>query len=361
MGQHSPTTAPLPAAERMVDPPPRPAVAGRAALGRAGPEDGLPRVSVVIPTHRRPGLLRRCLLALFRQEYPPDRLEVVVVEDGGPAGAERLIDELRAAGAPIALRYAHVPKSGPAAARNAGWRLAAGEIIAFTDDDTVPAADWIAAAVRSFALGADAVSGRTVVPTSARPSDAERNAKGLERASFATCNAFCRRDRLVAVGGFDPRFTRAYREDSDLEFTLLDAGARVVRNDAAVVEHPPRPERPFVSLSQQRNQLFDALLYRKHPARFRARIRAGPPWRYYAIAAGQLASVLAAALGRPRAAVAAAGLWLPLAGCFCAERLRGGRADPGQLAEMAITSLLIPPVAIYWRLRGAWTFRTPFL
>ena len=321
----------------------------------------LPSVSVVIPTFRRPDLLRRCLEALLRQEYPADRLEVIVVEDDGPGSAEAAVDELRDAGAAISIRYAWVAPSGPGAARNAGWRQARGDVIAFTDDDTIPDSDWVAEGVRAIRAGADAVSGRTVVPLSERPTDAERNTQGLERATFATCNAFCRRDWLERVGGFDPRFRRAYREDSDLEFSLLDAGARVVRHDAAVVVHPPRAERPLVSLEQQRHQMYDALLFRKHPRWFRARIRRRPPVRHYAIVLSQAGSVAALLAGRPKLAGLLTGVCLILVGRFFSERARGTRRDAGHLAELAVTSALIPPVAVYWRLRGAWTFRVPFL
>lgn len=315
-------------------------------------------VSVVIPTRGRPELLKRCLQALTDQEYPADRFEVVVVEDGGPGPAGQVVGEL--AGRPT-MRYVPVPRGGPAAARNAGWRLARGEIVAFTDDDTVPDRRWIAEAVRSFADGADAVSGRTIVPIPPRPTDAQRNTRGLEQATFATCNAFCRRGWLERVGGFDPRFTRAYREDSDLEFTLLDAGAGIVHNDAAIVYHPPRAERPFVSLKHQRNQFFDPLLYRKHRRRFRGCIRAAPPWRHYAITAAQAASLLGLVVGHRSVARVAGIAWISMVGHFCVQRLRGADLSVDHVAEMALTSVLIPPLAIYWRLRGAWAFRVPFL
>ena len=339
-----------------------------------------PIVSVVVPTYRRPELLARCVRALVAQEYPADRLQVIVVEDGGVevgvpregrlgggkpersgAGASEWVVADARAETSIELVYLRVPSAGPAAARNAGWRRAVGEIVAFTDDDTIPDRRWVTEAIRCFAAGADAVTGRTVVPLPDRPTDAERNVRGLESASFATCNAFCRRDLLAAVGGFDPRFRWAYREDSDLEFRLLDAGARIVRNDAAVVVHPPRLERPFVSLRQQQNQLFDALLYRKHPARFRATIAAGPPWRYYAIAAAQLLNLAGIAAGRPALAAGAGAVWLGLVGRFCAARLQGASRRPAHVADMLVTSLLIPPLALYWRLRGALQFRVRFL
>ena len=50
-------------------------------------------LSVVIPTHRRPDKLAGCLEALAASDYPSGKLEVVVVEDGGPTPE---LDELRA-------------------------------------------------------------------------------------------------------------------------------------------------------------------------------------------------------------------------------------------------------------------------
>lgn len=321
----------------------------------------LPTVSVVIPTHHRPTLLRRCLEAVLAQTYPSDRVEIIVVEDGGPGEGERVVAELRDRNTDAGLRYLAVEQGGPGAARNAGWRVARGDAIAFTDDDTIPDAGWLEAGAQALQGGADAVSGRTVVPLADAPTDAEANVQGLERATFATCNVLVRRQWLENVGGFDPRFRRAYREDSDLEFRLLDAGARIVRSDAAVVIHPPRGERPFASVGQQRNQLYDALLFRKHPHRFRATIRKRPPMAYYAITLGQIGGPLALLLGRPRLALLATVLWTTLVGRFFAQRAAGRSRRPGHLAELALTSALIPPVAVYWRLRGAWTFRVRFL
>jgi GT2 family glycosyltransferase len=320
-----------------------------------------PSISVVIPTHGRPDLLRRCLTAVLAQEYPADRVETVVVEDGGPGEAEPVVRAVRERHPNSHIRYLAVEQGGPGAARNAGLRHAGGDIIAFTDDDTIPAPQWLRAGTQALAAEADAVSGRTVVPLPGQPTDAEANVQGLERATFATCNVFVKRAWLDRVGGFDPEFRRAYREDSDLEFRLLDAGARIVRANHAIVVHPPRPERPFASLRQQRNQFFDALLFRKHPERFRATIRRHPPFDYYAISAGQVVGLLAVLLGRPRLALAASGVWLTLVGRFLSRRAHGRSRQPGHLAELALTSALIPPLAVYWRLRGAWAYRIRFL
>jgi GT2 family glycosyltransferase len=320
-----------------------------------------PSISVVVPTHGRPELLRRCLGALLAQEYPPDRFQVVVVEDGGPAEAEPVLADLRRQYGAERLHYLAVPRGGPGAARNAGLKRATGEIVAFTDDDTIPDRCWLKAGAQALQCGADAVSGRTIVPLPDSPTDAEANVQGLERASFATCNVLVTRSWLEQVGAFDPRFRRAYREDSDLEFRLLDAGARIVRADDAVVVHPPRSERPFASLKQQGNQFYDALLYRKHPERFRATIRKHPPLAYYVITLGQLGGIVGLLTGRPRLALLATLLWSALTGRFFLRRVSGTSRLPDHLAELALTSILIPPLAVSWRLRGACAFRVPFL
>ena len=113
-------------------------------------------------------------------------------------------------------------QDGPAAARNLGWRMADGEIIAFTDDDCIPEPDWLANGVSAFVEGVAGVSGRTVVPMPANPTDNELNTTHLQRSDFITANCFYRREVLEEVGGFDERFTTAWREDSDLYFSVRE-------------------------------------------------------------------------------------------------------------------------------------------
>jgi hypothetical protein len=53
-------------------------------------------------------------------------------------------------------------------------------------------------------------------------------------------------------------------------------------------------------------------------------------------------------------------LWTAFTAQFCARRLRGTSHCPAHLAEMVLTSIAIPPLAVYWRLRGAVKFRVVF-
>ena len=319
------------------------------------------RASVVVPTFRRPDLLARCLSALSRQDFPPSDWEVLICDD---AASDATRDQVEAAArdlAPVPVRYLPITATrGPAAARNAGWRAGSGEVIAFTDDDCVPDPRWLAEGVAALdATGAGAAAGRVVVPLPPDPTDYERDAAGLEGGEFVTANAFCRREALEAVGGFDARFTAAWREDSDLQFALLTAGFAIAPAPAAVVVHPIRPGRWGVSLAQQHKARFEALLYRNFPRLYRERVAAGPPWNYYAAALAFGVGVSTVLYSWP-VAVVAFGIWLLLTAEFCLRRLRRTSKRPGHVAEMVVTSALIPFLSIYWRLRGAIAYRAWF-
>jgi GT2 family glycosyltransferase len=320
-------------------------------------------VSVIVPTYRRPDLLRRLLEALFAQDIL-ERYEILVVDD---APATRGMTSARHcwvnhSGANSCLRYLRTRGGqGPAAARNLGVHAARGEIVAFTDDDCVPEPDWLRYGVAALAGGAEGASGRVIISVSAMPTDYERNAARLEASEFVTANCFYRRSVIVGAGGFDERFRLAWREDTDLHFTLLERGARLVHARDAVVTHPIRPAPWGVSLSQQRKSQYNALLYRKHPRLYRERVQPAPPWRYYMIVGALFGGAVNYATRHRRLAAACSCLWFFLTLRFCLSRLRATSRAPIHLAEMAVTSALIPPLSIYWRLRGAIRFRTFFL
>lgn len=358
-------------------------------------------VSVVVPTYRRHDLLEKCLQALVAQDLDPAGYEVIIADDDASPQTEQLVAQW-ANRSRVAIRYVPVTATqGPAGARNAGWCAARGDIIAFTDDDCLPDPSWLRAGLAAFCddravrcvqpptdfgithalLGADApgprlegvselaaVTGTLIMPLPDRPTDYQRDSAGLTTAEFVTANCFCRRAALEAVGGFDERFTLAWREDSDLQFSLLEQGYRIQRAASSVVTHPVRPAPWGVSIRQQRKSQFNSLLYRKHPKLYRQRI---PPFprRYYAINALLFMAVVCAIsaavapfrVPQPEtlwriAAVAFAG-WLSLATWFCARRLRGASKSPAHIAEMFLTSLVIPSLALYWLVRGNLRFR----
>jgi len=314
-------------------------------------------VSVVVPTYKRPDLLARCLDALVRQQFRA-RYEILVCDDAASEATRRQVEEFPRGrvGAP-ALRYLAVTGTrGPSGARNLGWRSAKAEIIAFTDDDTIPRPDWLAQGLRRFAPDVAAVTGVTEMPIPDPPSDYERDASGLTRAEFITANCFVRRSALLAVGGFDTRYTMAWREDSDLQFALLDSGFRIARCERARVVHPVRPVRFAAGLGMQKKVMFDMLLRRKYPALYHERIRRHGPRFYLSVTGAFVLAVGLFATGHSTAAILAAGVWAALTAHFFMRRLRGTSRTARNVIDLAITSVGIPLLSIFWRTVGLLRF-----
>lgn len=327
----------------------------------------VPDVCVVVPTFHRPELLHSCLSSLLAQTLPQHRFEIVVVDDGHCDVTRDYVLALAALSPAPRIRYLRpLDGRGPAVARNAGWRATQAPLVAFTDDDTRPDPGWLRHGIATLLQNPRwvAAGGQVLVPRDDarrdRPTDHELMTRGLETAEFVTANAFVRREALQQIDGFDERFRRAWREDSDLQFRLQRLGP-VGRADLAVVWHPVRPERWGVSLRQQKNVFFDALLYRKHPRTYRSRVRRVPPWDYYAVVAFGIAALVFGLAMQPLAAALALVVALVLIVRIAWRRLRPTSHAPHHVWEMVATSAAIPFLSVYWRLRGAWHFRTPFL
>ncbi|MVW73189.1 MULTISPECIES: glycosyltransferase family 2 protein [unclassified Bordetella] len=319
----------------------------------------VPLVSVVVPTYRRMDLLTRCLEALSAQHFPRDSFEIIVCDDGCHDTTRRLVDEWpRHHPSAPRMRYIAVADTqGPAGARNRGWQAAHGEIIAFTDDDTIPAPDWLGQGLQAMTAGVAAVTGVTEMPLPNPPTDYERDAAGLTRSEFITANLFVRRSALVDVGGFDTRYTMAWREDSDLHFALLKHGYRIERAPAARVLHPVRPFGFAAGLGMQKKVMFDMLLRRKYPDLYHAHIRKHLPRFYLCVTAAFVSAVLLALLGHLRIASIAGGIWAVLTGWFFYKRLQGTRHTLRDVADLLITSVCIPVLSITWRVVGLIRFQ----
>lgn len=228
------------------------------------------RVSVVCSTYGREALLPRLVGALVAQTMPPDRFELVVVDDGSPDATPAVLGRL-AAEAPFAMRVIrHERNLGAAGGRNTGWRAAKAPVIAFTDDDCVPTPDWLEAgtdAVERCGAGIFAV-GRTEPD----PAEADRLRFPFSRSLsveeprfFETCNVFYRRADLEATGGFDERFGTG--EDTDLALRLIDDGHVPRWIPDALVYHQVRPSSFRASLREARRWADIPLVVKRHPRR----------------------------------------------------------------------------------------------
>jgi glycosyltransferase involved in cell wall biosynthesis len=314
------------------------------------------KISVVIPTYNRPKLLLKCLSALERQTLNAEDFEVLVVHDGPYSATDNELIELKNLRLNLSLLHTST-KKGPAAARNLGWLQAKHELIAFTDDDCLPDENWLKKILEDYHFEKMvAYTGRTVVPLPEQPSDFEMNTAGLETAAFITANCACTKKALIEVGGFDERFGLAWREDSDLEFKLIQNKIPIWRNNAAVVVHPVRSAKWGVSLKEQKKGLYDVLLFKKYPELYRQKIHQSI-LNYYLIILLFLLSIIALSTGHKNLAKLAIILMLLPLGGFFLRRIKHTQKSAGHLSEMLVTSLLIPFLSVYWRGYGMLKFR----
>lgn len=307
---------------------------------------GPPAYTVVVPTVGRPSL--GWLVAALDAGSGPPPAAVVVVDD---RAVRRVPLPLPATSLP--LRIVPGTASGPAAARNRGWREATTPWVAFLDDDVVPGRTWpggLSADLAGLAWDVAASQGRIRVPLAAgrRPRDWERNVAGLESACWATADMAYRRQVLEEVGGFDERFGRAFREDADLGLRVVGAGYTIVRGERTV-EHPVGPAGAWVSVRLQRGNADDVLMAALHGRGWRQRAHTGPGRNgrhLAAVAAGGLAAA-GMLVGRRRVAAAGAAVWGALTAEFAAARIAPGPGDTGEVVTMLATSAAIPAAACW--------------
>ncbi|HEX8141203.1 MAG TPA: glycosyltransferase [Pyrinomonadaceae bacterium] len=202
-----------------------------------------PFFSVVIPTYNRPAQLAACLESVARLDYPHERFEVIVVDDGSALPPEELVASFRQR---IDVRLVSQRNAGPAAARNTGALQARGDCLAFTDDDCSPERGWLRAFGARFRLKpARLIGGRTVnaLPhniysaTSQAIIDVVYEHFNLDGTAlfFASNNLAIPVEGFRSIGGFDEGFKTS--EDRDLCDRWLHQGYEMEYAPEALVHH----------------------------------------------------------------------------------------------------------------------------
>jgi glycosyltransferase involved in cell wall biosynthesis len=188
-----------------------------------------PEISVVVATRDRSARLAALLASLRGQTLPPERFEVVVIDDASADDTPAVVAAEQARGV-LALTSLSGAGDGPGAARNTGIRAARGGLVAFVDDDCEAEPGWLAGFVDAWSGSElEFLQGQTT------PIDAERHLIGpcsytydirALDLNFPTCNIAYPRTLLLRLNGFDWRtFPRAAGEDTELAWRAIAAGA----------------------------------------------------------------------------------------------------------------------------------------
>ncbi|MFH1851114.1 MAG: glycosyltransferase [Candidatus Neomarinimicrobiota bacterium] len=207
-----------------------------------------PEVAVIIPCRNVAGVVSRCLGGVLAQDYPPEKIRIIAIDDGSTDSTATIIAGF---GDRIKL-LRHESNRGLAAARNSGIKATDAEFLAFLDSDMVVRPDWLKVLLPEFAdstvIG---VIGDSQLPSEsttnrldryfysnwrgARKTDADRP---IDFRYFLFHNTIVRRTALVQAGLFDETITTYGGEDTDLAIRLYRIYPRGLHySSTAVAEH----------------------------------------------------------------------------------------------------------------------------
>jgi glycosyltransferase involved in cell wall biosynthesis len=213
------------------------------SLGRKA----LPFISVVIPTYNRSRLLEDCIDSLLKQDYPKEKFEIIIVDDGS---TERLPFDSRSIyfSCRATIRYFKFGiNKGAGAARNMGLDMAVGEIVAFTDDDCIAESSWLRRISDTFLHFPDAaaVGGAVLNPGNSALSWASYiigfsswfpTGKIRRINNIPTCNIAYKRDEIK-----NNRFSEEYKdtvfEDSLFNYELASRGKSFIFDPEIKIIH----------------------------------------------------------------------------------------------------------------------------
>ncbi|MEC4805645.1 MAG: glycosyltransferase [Jaaginema sp. PMC 1079.18] len=202
--------------------------------------------SFVIPTYNRPQRLANCLEAIAQIDYPRDRFEVVVVDDGSTVPIQPIISRFKEQ---LNITFISQSNAGPASARNAGVAQAQGQYIVFTDDDCQPSPDGLKNLEIQFAKTPQAlIGGKTLnaLPQNLCSTTSQLlidylyeyyNQKPGKLQFFASNNFAISKQIFQKIGGFDTNFPLAAGEDREFCDRLLQMGYNLVYASEVQVFH----------------------------------------------------------------------------------------------------------------------------
>jgi glycosyltransferase involved in cell wall biosynthesis len=234
-----------------------------------------PKISVIIPTYNRKGLLGECLESLFNQTYPRENYEIIVVDDGSSDGTGETLKDIQASHGNF--RYFKQENMGPAAARNLGAANSQGEIMAFINDDGRAPKDLlekIEACMRKHAEISACVGNSIPVFKSGLLGGLgeyfkKRYARDLilsglsfNRSLDSNCLGVRRAD-FKDIGGFDGSFAWA-GEDADFECRLLKNGKKILVSKDIFVFHVQRDAVSKLVVKAHRLGIADTRVFRDH-------------------------------------------------------------------------------------------------
>jgi GT2 family glycosyltransferase/membrane protein implicated in regulation of membrane protease activity len=228
-----------------------------------------PKISIVVCSYNGEPTITDTLEGVTKLNYP--NYEIIVIDDGSTDRTAQIAQQYD-------VILLSTENQGLSAARNEGLKLATGEIVAYTDDDAYPDPDWLNYLAKAFELSDHAaIGGPNLAPAEDKwIGQCVANSPGGPLHVLLTdeiaehipgCNMAFRRERLLAIGGFDPRY-RAAGDDVDVCWRLQDKGWTIGFSPSALVWHHRRNSIEAYWRQQVGYGKAESLLEQKWPNRF---------------------------------------------------------------------------------------------
>jgi len=235
-------------------------------------------VSVVIATYNRKNILGKCLECLFNQDYPRDKYQIVVVDDGSTDGTDRMVKQKKDK-CKCSLIYSQShQREGQSKARNKGILLSEGKVIIFIDSDSLAPPWFIKEHLRMYKDNpniivdgpAITVTGENnlINPPFLNPPFCSPLIRTLAffdfgGAVFITANTSCLKENLIKAGRFDEEFGKGFGWlDRELGLRLIKMGLKRVKNRRAYVLHYQIEKKNLTFLAKKRKDRGEnAILY----------------------------------------------------------------------------------------------------
>ncbi|MEM2915348.1 MAG: glycosyltransferase family 2 protein, partial [Candidatus Bathyarchaeia archaeon] len=214
--------------------------------------NNLPAISIIIPTHGREDILRDCLSSLTKVNYPKEKLEVIIVNDGEPI-SRLALQEFIQSFSKLSLKN-FSKRVGIASARNAGIKSSIGEILVFIDDDVIVHPMWLMNMIKPYSNEkVGGVGGRITsfyfdefdekIPTGyiGVTGHIHFNFKSAYRQCVTWirgCNMSFKRELIYKVRLFDELLGEfSFSEDIDISLRIKKIGYYIIYEPTAVVIH----------------------------------------------------------------------------------------------------------------------------
>ncbi len=194
-------------------------------------------ISIIIPVYNAEKYIDKLIREALNQKAD----EVIIVDDGSTDNTAEIVKK-------YPVKYVYQKNSGPASARNRGFKESHGDIVVFTDSDCIPQKDWISRLLEGFTtddVAAVAGSYNITNPGSLLASCIHEEIKlrhlRLKKIEyikfFGSYNVAIKRHIFEEVRGFNEDYKAASVEDNDLSYKILNSGFRIKFQDSALVAH----------------------------------------------------------------------------------------------------------------------------